>query len=76
MFLAIRSIIIVYVIVCLIFAIIIVLEKKRNPHLSVQSEIKSIFKAFFLNFLFSLLITPVVVGIYQHLQKTGNKNKE
>jgi len=38
MFIAIRSIIIVYVIICVIFAIIIALEKKRNPNLSVQSE--------------------------------------
>jgi len=62
---------------CVIFAIIIALEKKRNPNLSVQSEIKSIFIIFFFNFLFSLLITPIVVIIYQFLQKKiGKKNRE
>jgi len=76
MFIAIRSIIIVYVIICVIVAILIALKKKRNPNLSVQSEIEYYFKTFLVSLMLSLLTTPIIFGIYHLLQKKRNEKRE
>ena len=71
MFIAKRAIIIVYVVICVIVAIAITLKKRRNPDLSVQSEIEYYFRIFLVSLVLSLLTTPIVFGIYHLLRKKG-----
>jgi len=73
MFIARRSIIIVYVVICGIFAFILTLKKRKNPHLSIENKIDYFFKAFLFNLMLSLLTTPIVFGIYHILKKKEKK---
>jgi hypothetical protein len=72
MFIAKRAIIIVYVVICVIVSIKITLKKRRNPDLSVQSEIEYYFRIFLGSLILSLLTTPIVFGVYQLLRKKGH----
>ena len=76
MFFARRAIIIVYVIICGIFAFVITLKKRKNPDLSIENEINYFFKAFLFNLMFSLLTTPIVYGIYWLFQKRRNEKRD